>query len=239
MPQSDSRTIVLSGASRGIGRAIALRFAREGFQVAFFGSTAENVSALDAELIAGNSNIRTLAFTCDAADALDVQAFGRQVLAAFRHVDVLVNNAGTFTPHNVTDAAAGDFERIMAINLHSHFHLTRTLLPGIVRTGSGYIFNMCSTASLSAYPAGNIYAISKHAMLGFSRALRLELRAERIRVSSVMPGATFTDSWASAGLPETRFMPAEDVAELVWQAYTLNPRTVVEDIVLRPMEGDV
>jgi NAD(P)-dependent dehydrogenase (short-subunit alcohol dehydrogenase family) len=239
MPLSITRSIVLSGSSRGIGRAIALRFAREGFHVAFYASTAENVSLLDEELKAANSNIRTLAITCDAADALAVQAFGRQVLAAFRHVDVLVNNAGNFTPHNVSDAAEGDFERIMAVNLHSHYHLTRTLLPGIVRTGSGYIFNMCSTASLSAYPAGNIYAISKHAMLGFSRALRQELRTDRIRVSSIMPGATFTDSWADAGLPEERFMPAEDVAELVWQAYALNPRTVLEDIVLRPLEGDV
>lgn len=239
MPQSDSRTIVLSGASRGIGRAIALRFAGEGFDVAFYGSTAENVEALESELKSVNSNIRTLAITCDASDVVAVQSFGRQVRAAFRHVDVLVNNAGSFTPHNITDADVGDFERIMSINLYSHYHLTRTLLPGMVRTGSGYIFNMCSVASLAAYPAGSLYTISKHALLGFSRALRQELRADRIRVSSIIPGATLTDSWADAGLPAERFVPAEDVAELVWQAYVLSPRTVVEDIVIRPVDGDI
>jgi NAD(P)-dependent dehydrogenase (short-subunit alcohol dehydrogenase family) len=90
-----------------------------------------------------------------------------------------------------------------------------------------------------AYPNGGSYAISKFALLGFSRCLRAELKEYGIRVTAVMPGATLTDSWAGTSYPNDRFMPPEDVAEMVFSAYSLSTRSVVEDIIIRPQLGDL
>ena len=109
----------------------------------------------------------------------------------------------------------------------------------MVAQKSGHIFNMCSIASFTAYANGGSYAISKFALLGFSKCLRAELKDQGIRVTAVMPGATFTDSWKETTLPEERFMPSEDVANMVFASYSLSPRSVVEDIVIRPQLGDI
>ena len=103
----------------------------------------------------------------------------------------------------------------------------------------GHIYNMCSVASLQAYENGGSYCISKFALLGFSKVLREEMKTYNIRVTSLIPGAVLTDSWSGTTLPETRFMKPEDVADLVWSIHALSNQTVVEDIVLRPMEGDI
>ncbi len=109
----------------------------------------------------------------------------------------------------------------------------------MTREKRGHIFNMCSTASIRAYPNGGSYGISKFALLGFSKNLRIEMIPYHIKVTAIIPGATFTSSWKGSDLPEERFMKAEDVANAVWNAYVMSPQTVVEEILVRPMEGDI
>jgi short-subunit dehydrogenase len=104
---------------------------------------------------------------------------------------------------------------------------------------SGHIFNICSIASIQAYPNGGSYAISKFAMLGFSKCLREELKEFGIRVSAIMPGATKTASWEGVDIPDDRFMKAEDIAETIYAAYILSSRSVVEEIIIRPLLGDL
>jgi short-subunit dehydrogenase len=104
---------------------------------------------------------------------------------------------------------------------------------------SGHIFNMCSIASIKAYDNGGSYAIAKFALLGFSKCLREELKAHGIRVTAIMPGATKTASWDGVDLPEERFMKVEDVAEMVYAAYSLSGRSVVEEVIIRPQLGDI
>jgi short-subunit dehydrogenase len=128
---------------------------------------------------------------------------------------------------------------MMDTNLFSAYHLTRSLIEGMKNRKSGHIFNVCSTASIVAYPNGGSYCIAKFALLGMSKVLREEMKPHGIRVTSLLPGATFTASWEGVDLPEERFMPPQDVAEMVWAAYSLSPRSVVEEILLRPMLGDL
>jgi short-subunit dehydrogenase len=104
---------------------------------------------------------------------------------------------------------------------------------------SGHIFNMCSIASIKAYANGGSYAISKFALLGFSKCLREELKSFGIRVTAILPGATMTASWDGIDLPESRFMKVEDVADSVYAAYSLSTRSVVEEIIIRPQLGDI
>jgi short-subunit dehydrogenase len=104
---------------------------------------------------------------------------------------------------------------------------------------SGSVFNICSVAGLFAYPNGGSYSISKFAMLGFSKALREEMKEYNVKVTTLLPGATLTDSWANAPFPDSRFMKAQDIAQLIWDVEHLSANTVVEEILLRPVLGDI
>jgi NADP-dependent 3-hydroxy acid dehydrogenase YdfG len=154
-------------------------------------------------------------------------------------VDILVNNAGVFLPGELSLEDEGNLEMMINTNLYSAYHLTRALLPKMKERRSGYIFNMCSIASKIAYPNGGSYSISKFALLGFSKVLREEMKPLGIRVSSILPGATWSNSWAGVDLPESRLMKANDIAKIVKVAYELSDSAVMEDIVLRPQLGDL
>ncbi len=105
--------------------------------------------------------------------------------------------------------------------------------------GKGHIFNMCSIASLKAYPNGGSYSISKYALLGFSDNLREELMEDGIKVTAICPGATYTPSWEGSGVEPDRIMESADIAAMLWSAYNLSPQANVEMIILRPVKGDI
>ena len=153
--------------------------------------------------------------------------------------NILVNNAGVFLPGEIVNEEDGALEKMIDTNLYSAYHLTRALLPEMINYGGGHIFNMCSIASFMAYPNGGSYSISKFALLGFSKVLREELKGKGIKVTSVMPGATWSASWEGVDLPESRLMQPTDIAKVIWNALEMSPSTVIEDIVLRPQLGDL
>src|SRR3546814_918439 len=153
--------------------------------------------------------------------------------------DSMVNNAGAYRPGQVHDEEDGVLEAMLAANLFGAYRVTRRLLPAMMARKSGTVVNVCSTASIVPYVNGGSYCIAKHALHGFSKTLREEMKPHGIRVVALLPGATLTASWDGVDLPPERFMPPEDVAEIVWSACRVSPRTVVEDIVMRPMLGDI
>lgn len=233
------KNLVVSGASRGIGKAIVLKFAQEGWNVAFCSRSETNLKALAKEVENLNPKVKVFYQTCDVENQEEVKAFAEAAQNEFGHFDILVNNAGTFIQGNIHDLNDADFNSMMQINLYSAFTLTKALVGNMKSNKKGHIFNMSSIAGYLAYPNGGAYNVSKHALTGFSKTLRDELKEFGIRVSTIYPGATLTDSWAGAGIPEERFMKAEDIAQTIFDIYNLSDRTVVEDIVLRPQLGDI
>ncbi|SHL89893.1 NADP-dependent 3-hydroxy acid dehydrogenase YdfG [Chitinophaga jiangningensis] len=230
---------VITGASKGIGRAVAERLAKEGFNIAICARNAAALAEAKAAIQAQNSAVTVLAEQVDMGDKAQVLRFAETVKNAFGQVDILVNNAGIFTPGSLYEEAEGLLEQLMAVNLYSAYHLTRALLPEMMQLRKGHIFNLCSVASHKAYANGGSYSITKHALLGFSRNLREEMKPYGVRVTSISPGATLTASWDGFEAPPDRMMPPEDIATVVWTAFTLAKQTVVEDIVLRPVLGDI
>jgi short-subunit dehydrogenase len=154
-------------------------------------------------------------------------------------VDLLVNNAGVYLPGQIHDEPEKNLEFLLMVNLISAYHITRGVLETMIPRRSGHIFNIGSTASILAYPNGGSYCISKFAMYGMTKVLREELKELGIRVTAVLPGATFTQSWLGTDLPEERFMKPADIAETIWSAYNLSGNTVVEEVIMRPQLGDI
>ncbi len=128
---------------------------------------------------------------------------------------------------------------MLEVNLFSAYHVTRAVLPKMIANKTGHIFTICSIASLAAYPNGGAYSISKYALLGFTKNLRKELIPHNIKVTAIIPGAVFTDSWKGSGVSEDRIMEPEDIATLIYTASRLSPQATVEEIVIRPQLGDL
>ena len=231
--------IIITGATKGIGRAIAEKFAEGGFNLAICSRSNNDLKAFKKELLGKHPSIEVLTKVADVRKKKDVLAFADFIKKNWLEVDVLVNNAGVFIPGEISKEDDGALEMMIETNLYSAYHLTRALLPIMLERGRGHIFNMCSIASLIAYPNGGSYSISKFALLGFSKVLREELKDKGIKVTSILPGATWSASWAGVDLPESRLMRADDIAVAVWSAWQMSPSAVVEDIVVRPQLGDL
>lgn len=232
------KTIVITGGTKGIGRAIADIFAEEGnWKIVLCARNADDLKDASVALSEGGNQVFVKA--TDMSQKAAVLEFADFINTSVGSVDILVNNAGVFLPGEISMEEEGNLEMMINTNLYSAYHLTRALLPMMKEKRSGHIFNMCSIASKIAYPNGGSYSISKFALLGFSKVLREEMKPLGIRVSSILPGATWSNSWAGVDLPESRLMKANDIAKIVKTAYELSDSAVMEDIVLRPQLGDL
>lgn len=220
--------IVVTGGSKGIGRAIANRFVAEGFD-----------AVVCARSVDGIQEPGLFPFAADLSTRDGVSSLVSYIHSLNRPVDVLVNNAGVFLPGQIQDEAEDTFEQLMSTNVASAYHLTRGLVGDMVARRKGHIFMMCSTASITAYTNGGSYCISKFALLGMSRVLREELKPHDVKVTAILPGATLTDSWAGTDLPEERFLKPDDVADSAWAAYSLSKSAVIEEMLIRPQLGDI
>lgn len=230
---------VITGATQGIGKAVAEKLLSQGFSIAICARSADDLRNLKAEWQAQYPTANILAVAADFSKKEDVLAFGNEVLDEFAEIDILVNNAGVYMPGKLETEPDGQLEQLMTVNLYSAYNLTRQVLPAIHHSRKGHIFNICSVASLRAYPNGGAYSITKYALLGFSDNLREELKESTIRVTAISPGAVYSRSWSGSGVAESRIMQTADIAEMLWAAYSLSVMADVENIVMRPQKGDL
>ena len=237
LSQTRRKTAVITGATQGIGRAIAEKLLEEGLSIAICARSASDLQTLQTEWRARYPEAEILAIVADFAERAQIADFAEAVRGEFPMLDILVNNAGIFEPGALATEPEGQLEGMMQVNLFGAYQLTRALLPQM--SEGGHIFNMCSVASLKAYPNGGAYSISKYALLGFSENLREELKPRRIKVTAICPGATWSRSWSGSGVPKERIMESDDIAKIVWTSVSLSPQADVETIVIRPLSGDL
>jgi len=235
---SNNKTAIITGGTKGIGKAVVKRFASGGFNIISCARNADDLKALKSEVEA-EFDIILHVLAADLSKKNEVIKFADFVHENAAEIEVLVNNTGVFLPGSISEEPEGNLELMMNTNLFSAYHLTRALLSKFITQKAGHIFSISSIAGITAYASGGSYSITKYAMQGFTKCLREELKEKGIRVTAVLPGATFTASWEGVDLPQERFMKSEDIAEAVFSAYSLSNQTVVEEIVLRPQLGDL
>jgi len=231
---------IITGATKGIGRATAEIFAANGFDLAICSRSEADLQSCASDIQKAH-NVQVIFKKTDMRDTAQVKAFGQYVIDQWGEVDVLINNAGVFIPGNAHEEDEGNLELMIETNLYSAYHLTRTLLPTMIKKASGHIFNICSVASIIALPNGGSYSISKYALMGFNTVLREEMKDKGIKVTAVLPGATWSNSWAAAKgeIPHDRLMEAKDIAKSIWGCYDLGDSAVVEELLIRPQLGDL
>lgn len=234
----NSPSVLVTGGGRGIGRAIALRFAREGAHVSVAARTRREIEAVASEV--DRAGGKGLAVELDVTDLASVErGVGAILEACDGTLDVLVNNAGVFAIHPFPELSPAAWYRMLATNLNGPFHVTWLALRGLERSQRGHVFNISSIAGKQAFPGNVAYCTTKYGLRGFSDALRLDLESRHIRVSTVYPSATDTSifddvpgTWDRASMHRP-----EEVAELVWRAYAAPLDQDVADLELRAPTG--
>ncbi len=226
---------IVTGATQGIGRAIAWALGREGARLSLCARTSAQVDALVEEL--RREEVAVVGARCDVADETSVETFVELARSRLGPVDVLVNNAGLayFVP--VEHMSTADFDSTLAVNVRGVFLMTRAVLGEMTRRERGHIVNVASLAGRNPVPGAAAYAASKHAVLGFSKSLFGEVRKQGVRVTAICPGSVVTPFFEKSGAklehPE-RKLQADDVASMVLAALRLPDRALVSELDIRP-----
>lgn len=203
----DRPVAVVTGASRGIGHAVALRLAGE-YRIVALARDAERLRHLADEIVANGGSCDPV--TTDLRNPASID----RALASLR-ADVVINNAGVITKKPLTRMSPAEWHEMMDVNVNAVYHVTRNLLPGMIEQGRGHIVNIASIAGRSAFAGGTGYVATKHALLGFSESLMLEVRSYGVKVSVVMPGSVATDMIVGDSTDQSWMLKPDDVAEVV------------------------
>ena len=228
-------TVLVTGATQGIGRATAFAFGRAGYRVGVCARTGPKVEALVAELRA--EGIEAAGAEADVADPEQVRRAVARVVEQLGEIGVLINNAGVLIARPFEELTLEDWDATMATNLRSLYLVTREVLPGMRRRREGTIVNVASLAGRNGFAGGTAYTASKHAVLGFARSLMLEVRKDGVRVVTLCPGSVDTSMIRDQPMlksdPE-RILKPEDVADTILHAVRLPGRALVSELDIRP-----
>jgi NADP-dependent 3-hydroxy acid dehydrogenase YdfG len=229
------KTAVITGAGSGVGAAVALALAKQGWRVALLGRRREPLETVAAQIPG------TLVIPCDVGNADDVATMGKRVLAEFGSVEVLVNAAGTNVPKRALEVLShADYHEMMNANLNGAYYCTQAFLPQMRARGSGTIVNIISDAGKAASPkAGPGYVISKFGMAGLTSAINAEERTRGVRACAIFPGDIDTPILSKRPVvpdaaARAKMMQPEDIAECVLLAVNLPSRVIIEEMIVRP-----
>jgi len=230
-----TRTALVTGATHGIGRATAFALGRAGWQVGCCARTADDVDLLLGQL--ADAGIRAAGRPGDVSEEREVRAVAHQVVEALGPVDALINNAGVLIAKTFEQLTLADWDRTMATNLRSLYLMTREVLPEMRRRRRGTIVNVASLAGRNGFVGGTAYTASKHAVLGFSKSLMLEVRQDDVRVITICPGSVDTGLIHDQPLLKadpTRILRPEDVAATIVHVLDLPDHALVSELDIRP-----
>ncbi len=224
---------IVTGATRGIGRAIAAQLCRLGAQVVVCGRGAREVERAARELGASG---QALGITADVQKLDDVERLVNQTMETFERIDILVNNAGIGIFGPVDRLAPEEWEQVVNTNLRGAFYTIRAVAPHMMRQGSGHIINISSLAGKNGFAGGTIYCASKFGLMGLSYSAAEDLRGYGIRVSVICPGSVHTEFSPHVGKNPEKMLKPEDVAHAVAMLVTQRPQSFISEIDLRPTQ---
>ncbi len=229
MQNLTGKNALITGAGKGIGRATAIAFAKEGINVGLLGRTAANLEAVTKELEEYGVNV-TMA-TADVADNESVIAAVEHIKSELGPIDILINNAGVGKFGKFLELSPEEFKNIIDINLMGVYYVTRAVLPEMIERETGDIINISSTAGQKGAPVTSAYSASKFGLLGLTESLMLEVRKHNIRVSALTPSTVATDLAFAENLTDgnpEKVMQPEDLAEVMVAQLKLHPRILVK-----------
>ncbi len=230
MQSLKGKTALITGAGRGIGRAAAIAFAKEGISVGLLGRTLSNLEKAAEEL--KEFDVKVSIAAADVQDSESVNKAVEKITSELGGIDILINNAGIAKFGGFLELSPQEWEDIIQVNLMGVYHVTRAVLPGMIERKSGDIINISSSAGQKGAPVTSAYSASKFAVLGLTESLMLEVRKHNIRVSALTPSTVATDLAIETNLTDgnpEKVMQPEDLAEYMVAQLKLNPRIFIKN----------
>ena len=239
------RTIMITGATAGFGRAIAVKFAQNGYNVIITGRRKERLDEIEKEL--ANFKVKILSLNFDVRNKSEVESVIQKLPAEWKDVDILVNNAGLSVGLDHIDVGdTDDWDRMIDTNVKGLLYVTRAIAPLMVSRNRGHIFNISSIAGKDVYENGNVYCASKSAVNSLSRAMRIDLLKHSIRVTNIAPGMAETEfsmvrfkgdkEKADAVYKGVNALAAQDIAEVIYFCASLPDHVCINDLTITPTQ---
>jgi short-subunit dehydrogenase len=234
-----SRIVWITGASSGIGRALAEEFASHGDSIAATARTLPNLTGLQSQIEAASGTCKV--FQCDIANAEQVRTTAQSISSSLGPIDVLINSAGVTYFKDFASTTIEQFDEVIATNLRGLFLTTKAVMPGMLERGSGLIINVLSYAAKATYTGSSAYAASKAGAEAMMNVLRAETRNKGIKVINVYPGAVFTPIWHPKHREKYghQMMKPPEIAKVMFDLSCQPPSMMMEDVVIRPQIGDL
>jgi short-subunit dehydrogenase len=230
---------LITGATKGIGKAIAFKLASAGYNLAICSRNLNDIEQVKAELSQVNPLITVIGIPTDCAELKQLHSFINFVRQHFDILDVLINNVGTYIPGSIFDEEDDNLSLQMKLNLESAFYLSKVFGKQMRENKSGHIINICSVAAVRPVVQAGSYTVTKFALLGLTRVLREELMPFNVKVTAVIPGSTLTESWDGESVNPERFILPADVAEAVLNCLQLSKGCNIDELIIRPVGGEV
>jgi 3-oxoacyl-[acyl-carrier protein] reductase len=230
MTNLKNKNALITGAGKGIGKAIAIALAKEGVNVILVSRTQLDVEQLAVKI--ENFGVKSLALTADVADINSINKAVETALSKFKSIDILINNAGIASFGKFLELEPAEWEKIIQVNLMGTYYTTRAVLPNMIERQTGDIINISSTAGLNGNALTSAYSASKFAVLGLTDSLMQELRKHNIRVTALTPSTVATDMAKDLNLTDgnpEKVMQSEDIAELIIAQLKLNRRVFIKN----------
>lgn len=230
MTDLKNKNALITGAGKGIGKAIALALAKEGVNVILISRTQLDVDQLAIKI--ENFGVKSLALSADVSDINSINAAVEKALAEFKTIDILINNAGIASFGSFLELEPTEWEKIIQVNLMGTYYTTRAVLPNMIERQTGDIINISSTAGLNGNALTSAYSASKFAVLGLTDSLMQEMRKHNIRVTALTPSTVATDMAKDLNLTDgnpEKVMQSEDIAELIIAQLKLNRRVFIKN----------
>ncbi len=225
---------VITGATKGIGRAISLKLAQNGYDLILVARGEGDLKTLKDELTPYGNVVFT--HSADFSVKEEVYAFLNSANINFNGVTVLVNNVGIFLPGSLLDEADETFEKQQHLNLNASYYTSKFFGKKMRSARQGHIFNICSVASKAPVKNGGSYSVTKAAMLSLNHVLRQELAPHNVKVTAFLPGSTKTSSWEGTTIPDEKFVQPEDIAETLFTILNLSKGVNVDEVLITPLD---
>jgi len=233
------KNAIITASTKGMGRATAIAFAKEGINLAICSRHADELAAFKTELTAINPAIKVFTSVTDCSIKAQVIAFASAAETDLGAISIIVNNAGIYEYASILDDKEETFEKHVNTNLMPAYELYRYFGKKMIAAHNGHIFTICSVASLNPIAEAGTYSVTKFALLGLSKVMRTEMEPHGVKVTAIIPGSTLTDSWKGMTVDKDKMVLPEDIASAIVNTYKMSAGANVDEIIIRPTFGQI
>jgi len=233
------KNALITAATKGIGRSIAIALAKEGINLAICSRHNAELATFRSELVTINPDIQIFTAAADCSIKQDLLQFAGAAEQRLGFISIIVNCVGMFEQSSILDDAEDSFEKHVNINLAPAYHLYRYFGKTMMAAGRGHIFNICSVVSLNPDAAAGSYSVTKYALLGLNKVMQQEMQPYGVKVTAIIPGSTFTESWKDAEVDKNKMVLPEDIASAIVNIYKMSPGANVDELIIKPVYGQL